>query len=140
MKFTSSRPCEKFSTVFASTPKVSMFASMKHVIDAAIMNIPPKLDADEQDGEDAHKLMKMEVVNSALEKKLKDTAAQLGAVLKRLDHLEKQPAMRKGILFNPAEISHEAQPGTAPVETSDPYNLDALRLSPEEQRRISRTL
>src|SRR5436305_216896 len=42
IKFPPILPCVKFSTTFASTPKESMFAHMKHVIAAASMNAPPK--------------------------------------------------------------------------------------------------
>src|SRR5688500_7479325 len=46
MKSESRRPCEKLSIVFASTPNVSMFASIRQNMAETIMNIPPIADAD----------------------------------------------------------------------------------------------
>jgi hypothetical protein len=106
-----------------------------HEIMQHCMKMGSKIDPDEED-EEAHKLMKMQAVNSALSKTINDLTSQLGDLLKRIDHLERQPAVRKGALFDVTR-SHEAEPGSPPVETaiSNPY--EALRLSPEAERRLA---
>src|SRR5947209_7388748 len=45
IKFSSSLPCAKLSTVLASTPKLSILASMYDMIAAESRYIPPKLAA-----------------------------------------------------------------------------------------------
>src|SRR4051794_19638636 len=46
MKLASTFPCEKLSTVFAKTPKVSIFASIMQVSAAQNINMPPTAVAD----------------------------------------------------------------------------------------------
>jgi hypothetical protein len=60
---------------------------------------------------------------------------KIGDLLKRIDHLERQPAVRKGALFD-VNRSHEAESGTPPVETANSNPYQALRLSPEAERRL----
>jgi hypothetical protein len=97
------------------------------------MKMGSKVDPDEDD-EENHKMMKMQTVNDVLTKTIGDMTTQLGGLLKRIDHLERQPAVRKGVVFDVSK-SHEAAAGE-PVETAS-YSPDALRLSPEAERRIN---
>jgi hypothetical protein len=89
----------------------------------------------EGNGEDEviTKLAKSEAANQSLHKALGDVNATVGDLLKRIDHLERQPAVRKGAIFAVEREGNEVQPGTEPVDAK-PVGLKAQRLSPEEQR------
>ena len=106
-----------------------------HEIMQHCMKMGSKIDPDEQN-EEAHKLVKMQAVNSALSKTIGDLTAQLGDVFKRIDNLERQPAVRKGAVFA-VDRSHEAPTGNAPVETANSNPYEVLRLSPEAERRLA---
>ncbi len=104
------------------------------------MKMGSKLDpADDHDGDEADsvtKLMKAEIRSVALSKALEDVNGQVEKLVKRIEHLEKLPAPRKGALFA-VDRGHEVQAGDEPVETvTKTVNLSSLRLSPEELRNI----
>jgi len=101
------------------------------------MKMGSKIEPDEADAEKAmhsEELAKSQAMNTALTKTITGLTGKLQEVLKRVDHLERKPAVLKGMPFD--VTGHEAQSGTAPVETnSNPY--EALRLSPEHERRLA---
>lgn len=90
---------------------------------------------EEDTAEKVTKLAKAEALNSSLQKALGEVNTMVAQLNKRIENLEKQPALRKGALFA-IERGHEVQPGDEPVETVNKVNISALRLSPEEQRRL----
>lgn len=105
-----------------------------HQIMEHCMKMGSAIEPDEDEDEHHHKLQKMQAVNTALEKTIDQLTGQLKTVLTRIDHLERQPAVRKGMPFDPA--GHEAESGSPPVETENLNPYGALRLSPEAERRL----
>lgn len=100
----------------------------------------PEADGDDDGDEGAvSKMTKALAQNGALTKALSEVNDLVGKLSKRIEHLEKQPAPRKGSVFLvKKDEGHEADSGEKPVETvSQSINLEALRLSPEEQRRFA---
>ena len=85
------------------------------------------------EGDGVEKLMKAEALNQSLSKALGDTNALVADLQKRLEHMEKQPAVLKGALFE-ANRGHEVQAGEEPAEASKASGMSALGLPPEVQR------
>ena len=103
-----------------------------------IMEHCMKMGSAMEEGEDgeAEKFQKLQAVNNALTKTIADMTPKIGDLLKRIDHLERQPALRKGQPFDVTR-SHEAETGSPPVETAISNSYEALRLSPEAERRLA---
>lgn len=92
----------------------------------------------DDDNDGVTKLAKSQALNTSLTKALGEVNGLVADLSKRLEHLEKQPAPRKGSLFA-VDRSHEVhKSGDEPVEAANPLiNIEALRLSPEELRRVA---
>ena len=82
--------------------------------------------------------MKAEAKNNSLTKALEDVNGLVAELSKRIEHLESQPAVRKGAIFAVDRDGHEIPAGGESVEAMKNITkgINTQRLSPEEQRAL----
>jgi hypothetical protein len=116
---------------------VKIFGEAKPVEDGNADNKKDKNKSGSAEQEPVEKLMKAEALNASLTKALGDIQGTVGDLLKRIDHLERLPAERKGKIFI-AKRGDEVETGTqTPDDVALKTDLRLMRLSPEEMRKAA---